>query len=242
MKHRLSLGVLTVTLLTLGVTVSAQQSSSSSSAASSSKSSASAAQSTSRSSVSSLASSKSSSSASSDWRFATCPDGYRYRAYDDDGSQINYFADPCMNHYGVGSSSSITSCGPNPVLCSIGTKPLCGTDGEWTCVREAEEDDDLRITGLTPATGIKGSRVVIEGTGFARRGNMVLFGDSVIPNLRSLDGKHLVFRVPGKTLRPCYLRRHPGCQSSVRLYKPGKYDVSVLLKREQSNRLVFTLH
>ncbi len=71
-----------------------------------------------------------SSSSSSNTCVAMCPDGYKYPTCAADGSPINYFADPCMNHY---SSSSVdASCGPNYLMCRVNTVAKC-VSGQWTC-------------------------------------------------------------------------------------------------------------
>jgi hypothetical protein len=87
-------------------------------------------------------------------------------------------------------------------------------------------------------------KVTIEGSGFARRGNAVLFDNSVIPNLRSLDGKHLTFRIPTRTMRACYFQFSKlmlKCTKPTRIYGAGDYDVSVRVKGDVSNMMTLTL-
>ncbi len=184
----------------------------------------------------------SSSTSSRDICIAECADGYEYRTCTEDGHPINYFADPCMNHQ-ASSESNENSCGASAILCIQGTIPAC-VKNEWTCVPQAgtsSSQADLQVTSLSPESGGKFSRVTITGTGFARRNNIVLFADSVIPHLRSLDGKHLSFRVPARTVRACYLQRGMRCTAEKQTYGSGEYDVSVLSGDQVSNRMTFTV-
>ncbi len=143
----------------------------------------------------------------------------------------------------MSSSSRGNSCGPNTVLCARNTQPVC-TDSGWTC-RPASSSSagtsSVHLISLRPSSGWFGTKVTIEGTGFERRNNIVLFGDSVIPRVRSLDGTHLVFRVPRHTMRPCFLQRGVRCTARIVKYEAGDYDVSVLSGNDVSNTLTFTL-
>ncbi len=168
-----------------------------------------------------------------------CPDGYMYPVCTEDGHDINYFADPCMMHQGQ-SSSGANSCGPSTILCRRNTSPVC-MDGRWTCKPQAMwEDGDVRITSIVPESTQAGMRVTIRGEGFARRRNIVMFADSIIPNLRSLDGTSLVFRVPRKSTNACYFQK-PRCGAPKYNYDDGTYPVSVYVNGSVSNVLSLTL-
>jgi hypothetical protein len=242
-------------------------------------------------------SSVSSSSAGADRCVAFCPDGYSYRTCTEDGHPINYFADPCMNHYTVSSVSSrssssssvssVSACnGPNRLLCMRDSDPRC-VNGQWTCVPHASSSSvsssssgtvsgcsgannlfcirgtspacvnghwscvapgsssssvaAVHISSLRPDSGKTGRRVTITGTGFSRTGNAVQFADSVLPDIRSPDGKHLTFRVPSQTTQPCFYTT-PACYMAIRLYTPGPYQVSVRTQNGAvSNALTYTV-
>lgn len=137
-------------------------------------------------------------------------------------------------------------CGPNTLLCASNMRPKC-MDGGWTCVEKSSRSSrpsSVHITSVTPSTASVRGTVTIEGTGFARRGNVVLFEDSVIPNVRSLDGTHLTFRVPTRTMRACYFqfsKLMTKCEKPIRNYSSGDYDVSVRVKGDVSNTMTLTL-
>lgn len=54
----------------------------------------------------------------------------------------------------------------------------------------------IQISQLSPTAGSVGTQVNIHGFGFSEDGNAVHFGNGVIANLRSFDGKSLSFEVP----------------------------------------------
>jgi hypothetical protein len=189
----------------------------------------------------------SSSSSSANSCIAKCSDGYEYRTCTEDGHPINYFADPCMNHSSSASSVSSQSCGANPYLCMIGTMPQC-TNGQWKCVTSTSSSSSVssqsavHITTLSPSVGKVWTKVVITGTGFARRNNAVRFDNSIVTRLRSLDGTHLTFRVPSITLHPCFLLPHGAmCKVAMKHFGAGTYDVSVSVSGDESNALPFTI-
>ncbi len=183
------------------------------------------------------------SSSSRDSCIAMCPDGYEYRSCTEDGHPINYFADPCMNHYNS-STPPVNSCGASLILCIQGMLPVC-SDGAWKCVAagsssSVSSQSKLQITSLKPTVGERNSRVTIKGSGFARAGNVVMFGDSKIPHLRSFAGKWISFRIPRQTVNACYPNKNI-CQVPVQRYGPGTYDISVMVNGETSNSLQFTI-
>lgn len=187
---------------------------------------------------------------------ARCPDGHEYRTCTDEGYPINYFADPCMNHYASSSASSVSSapssssassvpagnCGPNPILCVRTMRPACA-DGRWTCVplpRSSSSRALLRLTSLDPVSGRAGSWVTVEGSGFAPQGNIVQFGRTVVAGRRSPDGTHLSFRVPAMEMSTCELLEGD-CKPKLGRNAPGTYPVTIRSRGGASNALDFTL-
>ena len=61
-------------------------------------------------------------------------------------------------------------------------------------------NDTMRptLTSLTPTSGAVGSTVTVYGSGFTTNGNSVRFGQGVIANLNSFDGRGLSFTVPAQ--------------------------------------------
>lgn len=87
------------------------------------------------------------------------------------------------------------------------------------------------VTSLSPQNGAVGSSVTVFGTGFTTTGNSVRFGQGLISNLNSLDGRSLTFTVPS-TLTG---------YGSSQVYL-GTYDVSVTnAAGYSSNSLPFTV-
>jgi peptidoglycan hydrolase-like protein with peptidoglycan-binding domain len=60
------------------------------------------------------------------------------------------------------------------------------------------QSDNVSITYLTPNTGAVGTNVTVYGYGFSAEGNTVHFGNGIIANLRSFDGRSLSFKVPSQ--------------------------------------------
>jgi hypothetical protein len=54
------------------------------------------------------------------------------------------------------------------------------------------------LTSLSPTSGAVGSTVTVYGSGFTTSGNSVRFGQGVIANLNSFDGRGLSFTVPAQ--------------------------------------------
>lgn len=87
------------------------------------------------------------------------------------------------------------------------------------------------VTSLSPNNGAVGSSVTIFGSGFTTTGNSVRFGQGLISNLSSLDGRSLTFTVPSQLT---------GYGSSA-VYL-ATYDVSVTnAAGYSSNALPFTV-
>lgn len=56
----------------------------------------------------------------------------------------------------------------------------------------------ISISSLSPNSGVVGSTVTVTGSGFSTAGNSVRFGNGVIANLHSQDGRTLTFAVPSE--------------------------------------------
>jgi hypothetical protein len=96
------------------------------------------------------------------------------------------------------------------------------------------------MTKITPTSGPVGTQVTVTGTGFTARGNTVKFGTGYVKNLESADGTTLRFTIPEgldlcapDSLRPC-----PGAYPQV---APGEYAVAVLVDKDTSNAVTFTV-
>lgn len=183
---------------------------------------------------------------------ATCADGYEYRKCTEDGFPINYFVDPCMGHSGAASStsaaakssrSSAASCDESERIECAPSQTLVCESGRWTCNsrRESRAFPPLTITSITPDPASPRMMVTIEGTGFSKQNNIIMFAESVITNVRSRDGTHLTFRVPSRTTNPCRFKRGERCTVPIRTYGPGTYDVQVIVSIATSNTLPLTL-
>ena len=171
---------------------------------------------------------------------ATCPDGHEYPTCDHLGRELFIYGDPCKNHDAFPSTNSCD--GPSKLSCQRGTTPTC-VKNEWTCAAASSSSSGgaVVLTSLTPRKTLSGKKVLIEGKGFAPRNNIVIFADSVIPGLGSTDGKHVSFRVPAHTVRPCYLTKEAPCNAPTRTYTEGSYAVSVKVGRDTSNALTIVL-
>jgi len=64
--------------------------------------------------------------------------------------------------------------------------------------KEPVASNIVQINQLTPNFGGVGDQVTIWGTGFSSAGNAVHFGNGVIANIRSFDGRSLTFEVPSE--------------------------------------------
>lgn len=64
--------------------------------------------------------------------------------------------------------------------------------------KEPVTSNVVQINQLTPNFGGVGDQVTIWGTGFSNNGNAVHFGNGVIANIRSFDGRSLTFEVPSE--------------------------------------------
>ena len=135
------------------------------------------------------------------------------------------------------SSSSLECHGAFNMMCVLGTQGQC-VNGHWSCVRTTQSAPV--ISTISPAEGTTHTRVMIVGTGFSRTGNVVHFADSMVPNLRSRDGKHISFSVPTQTSIGCsYMKPH--CVSPVLPYAAGTYNVFVETVNGSSNTMPFSI-
>lgn len=119
----------------------------------------------------------SSSVSSSKAKWATCPDGYEYQTHAEDGSVINYFADPCLTHQlsssSVSSMSSSSSSRSSqaaalyPAVSHLLTAEAMSPvliDGTFT---SQDEDGELRFVTVTLRNEVKSlsGLTLVDGAG-----------------------------------------------------------------------------
>ena len=111
--------------------------------------------------------------------------------------------------------------------------------------------DDVAIVSLAPASGPVGTRVTINGSGFAATGNTVTFtavaiaGEtpnepSVIPELTSANGMAIGFDVLAVWRPACSYGPAP-CPFARIPTAPGTYRVTVTNAKGTSNAMAFTV-
>ncbi len=93
------------------------------------------------------------------------------------------------------------------------------------------------INSLSPSSGVIGTTVTINGSGFVGN-NTVYFGGSTVNAVVSSNGQMLSFTVP-EYITPC----SPGmyCIMMARLVTPGTYDVRIINNNGTSNSVNFTV-
>ena len=133
-----------------------------------------------------------------------------------------------MNSRGTSNALSFTVMSYYPYGCgygyTYGYNYNCGTNLPNNTTQPT-------LTSLTPTSGAVGSTVTIYGSGFTTSGNSVRFGQGVIANLNSFDGRGLSFTVPAQL---------SGFGSQVMTL--GTYNVSVVNGAGYStNALPFTV-
>jgi hypothetical protein len=96
------------------------------------------------------------------------------------------------------------------------------------------------VTALSPDSGPVGTRLVLNGSGFASKGNTVRVGDGYIRDLESPDGTTLAFEVP-EGLDRCAPGSTSPCQGSFARVKPGRYEVAVWTSGGSSEPRIFTV-
>lgn len=130
-----------------------------------------------------------------------------------------------------GSSGSltltVTNYGNSGCSYPYGYGSNCGGCSYYNC-----PTGPISITALSPQQGAVGSSVTIYGTGFSTTGNTVRFGNGIITNVTSNDGRAVTFVVPttltGYGSQTVYL---------------GTYEVSVTnAAGATSNALSFTVN
>lgn len=98
------------------------------------------------------------------------------------------------------------------------------------------------ISSMNPTSGKVGTAVTISGTGFSQTGNTIHFGNGVVANVSSTDGKTLSFNVPDAIVPACTLIRPQPCLLAIQITLPGTYPVMVLNASNQStNSVNFTV-
>lgn len=132
----------------------------------------------------------------------------------------------------------------NPTTDANGCPVSCGTltcsNGSASSMNNHAAAPSLTITALVPSSGPIGTRVIVNGTGFAPTGNIIHFSDSTFDNLNSPDGTHLLFTVPDHNIQPCE-HATPPCEMNVHLYPAGQYPVTVQIGNDTSNASTFTI-
>ncbi len=93
------------------------------------------------------------------------------------------------------------------------------------------------VEKISPSSGSVGTKVTIVGSGFTSTGNDIKFGQGYIQNLSSEDGVILRFTVPSG-LGVCSSTTEV-CIEILLLITPGIYDVSVINKYGESNKIKF---
>lgn len=173
---------------------------------------------------------------------AVCPDGHQYPTCDHLGRELFINTDPCENHEAY-SSTSLSCKDPNPLTCQKGTVAACVSD-QWKCAVPSsipKPSGKVIITAVSPTKTMPGKQLVITGTGFKTRNNIVIFADSVFPNIGSTNGKTLNFRIPATTTRPCYITKEAPCKAPIHTYMNGTYAVSVKVGKDVSNVMTVSL-
>jgi hypothetical protein len=101
----------------------------------------------------------------------------------------------------------------------------------------------LSIASITPDAGPVGTQVTVTGLGFAAKGNRLsLFNPAspgrsgVTAEVDSVDGKTLVFSIPGDLCPPC-VYASPPCELPCLVLSPGLYEVAVTNAVGTSNSL-----
>ena len=97
----------------------------------------------------------------------------------------------------------------------------------------------LQIQSLSPQSGIVGSNVTIQGSGFGSD-NTVHFGYGVVVHVPSYNGTSITFTIPS-SLDPACRFTFPMCAIASMQTQPGTYPVSVQTSQGTSNSLTFTV-
>jgi len=98
------------------------------------------------------------------------------------------------------------------------------------------------ISLISPSSGTVGERITIIGTGFTPTGNRVNFGNGIIMNLKSVEGRMIVFEVPEDRVPLCAFTQ-PRCMLPAP-YNPvtsGNYQIYVTNNNGNSNEVKFTV-
>jgi hypothetical protein len=128
---------------------------------------------------------------------------------------------------------------PLGVVALISLVALVGPSG---CTGSAlsPSDGSPRITAIEPAAGRVETKVVLKGSAFLDKGNVVRFGPGYLRGLDSPDGITLEFRVPDG-LDACGPRNSGPCPGGYQRVGPGGYEVSVVTRDASSNTVTFTV-
>ena len=99
----------------------------------------------------------------------------------------------------------------------------------------------VKITSLAPSAGTTGIKVTIQGSGFTRTKNTVMFNYHKITGIPSSGAKKLVFTVPAHLVYPC-IAGAPCPTNLTRPVIPGTYSVRVSNSRGTSNSVIFIVN
>ncbi len=97
----------------------------------------------------------------------------------------------------------------------------------------------LHINSLSPSSGVIGTTVTINGTGFTSD-NTINFGNGAIMHVSSSNGTTLTFTVPSYLNAACYYS-YPSCLMPSQQVMPGSYNVTVQNGNGTSNPVQFTV-
>ena len=132
----------------------------------------------------------------------------------------------------VGSAVSV-------ICCSVALQCSCGENQAGPTGPAA-----LTVTAIIPSAGPVGTTVTIEGSGFSPTGNIVKFGAGYLSDLRSSDGRRLLFAVPEglDICPPSELGYNEPCPGGAYpRVQPGNHAVSVVTRTEASRQVLFTV-
>ena len=132
------------------------------------------------------------------------------------------------------------------LLAIAGILGVIGAGGLWK--KQNSQTAALRIETLSPQSGAVGTEVEVQGSGFAKTANTVLFAPKdgmagYIADLKSSDGENLKFMVPeGLNLCPPNAAELGiPCPEAYPPVTAGDYIVTVQNSAGESNAAAFTV-
>jgi hypothetical protein len=153
---------------------------------------------------------------------------------------ILFSSSPVLAASSSSSSGDASSCGPNPLECILGYRPLC-SGGQWKCVKRSGGTGTAPVlTTLLPNHAKFGKRVTIIGSGFTKKDNIIHIGDNVIRGAFSTNGKSITFIVP-RLIKPACIFDKPPCKYGVVRLEQGAHQLSVETEGKTSEPLTLTI-